>query len=71
MFAIEHSGVVPDAITLGKPMASGFPLSAIIARKEIVDSEHVSHATSGAGHPAGSAACLATLDVIQEEKLMG
>ena len=70
MFAIEHSGVVPDAITLGKPMASGFPLSAIIARKEIVDSEHVSHATSGAGHPAGSAACLATLDVIQEEKLM-
>ena len=70
MFAIEHTNTVPDVMTLGKPIASGLPLSAVVGRKEIMDAEQVSHAASGAGHSAVCAAGLATLDIIKEERLM-
>ncbi|MCB1807430.1 MAG: aminotransferase class III-fold pyridoxal phosphate-dependent enzyme, partial [Candidatus Competibacteraceae bacterium] len=37
LFAIEHSGVVPDLMTLAKSLAGGFPLSAVVGRAEIMD----------------------------------
>lgn len=71
MFAIEHSGVEPDLVTLAKSLAGGFPLSAVMGRAAIMDA--VSPGGLGGtygGSPIGCAAALAVLDVIEEEKLL-
>jgi 4-aminobutyrate aminotransferase len=70
MFAIEHSAVVPDVMILGKPLASGLPLSAVVGERSIMDSEKFSHLASGAGHPVSCAAGVATIDVIERERLV-
>lgn len=70
MFAIEHSGVRPDLITVAKSLAGGFPLSGVIGRAELMDKA----APGGlggtyAGSPVSCAAALATLQVIEDEDL--
>ena len=70
MFAIEHSGVVPDMMTMGKPIASGMPLSACVAKAEILDSAVAGHLFTTGGSPICCAAALATIDVIKKEKLV-
>ncbi len=71
MFAIEHSGVAPDLITVAKSLAGGFALSAVIGREE-----HMQAADPGglggtfAGNPIACAAALAVLDVIRTEGLL-
>jgi len=69
MFAVEHLGLEPDAITMGKPIASGLPLSACVARPEILDCPGGFHVLTTAGHPISCAASLATLEVIQRNSL--
>ncbi|MCF7935280.1 MAG: aspartate aminotransferase family protein [Synergistales bacterium] len=70
-FGIEHFDVVPDAVILGKSIASGMPLSAIVARAEIMEQwQPPAHCFTCAGHPVGCRAALATLDVIEEEGLV-
>jgi 4-aminobutyrate aminotransferase len=68
MFAFEHSEVVPDAVALGKPLGGGLPLSAVVGRRELLDLPTYSLFTLG-GSPLPCAAALATLDVIEEERL--
>ena len=68
MFAFEHSGVVADAISLGKPLGGGLPLSAVVGRKEILDVPVFNLYTLG-GSPVPCAAGLASLDVIERERL--
>lgn len=71
MFAIEHSGVVPDMLTTAKSLAGGFPLSAVTGKAEIMDS--VPPGGLGgtyAGSPVGVAAGIAVLDVIEKENLL-
>lgn len=71
MFAIEHSGVEPDLVTVAKSLAGGFPLSGVIGRANIVDSvEPGGLGGTYGGSPIGCAAALAVLDVIEEEKLL-
>lgn len=70
MLAIEHVGVKPDAVILGKPLASGMPLSAVVGRRRMMDSQSISHLTSAAGHPVCCAAGLATIEVILNEGLL-
>ena len=68
MFAIEHSGVVPDLITLAKSIAGGFPISAVVGREDIMDS--VGPGGLGgtyAGNPLACVAALAVLDIFEEE----
>ena len=70
MFAIEHSGVEPDLMTVAKSLAGGFPLSGVIGKAEIMDAP----APGGlggtyAGSPLSCAAALAVLDVIEKEGL--
>ncbi|MGP1629359.1 MAG: 4-aminobutyrate--2-oxoglutarate transaminase [Giesbergeria sp.] len=70
-FAIEHSGVAPDLITMAKSMAGGFPISAVVGRAEVMDAP----APGGlggtyAGNPLACAAALAVLDVFEQENLM-
>jgi 4-aminobutyrate aminotransferase len=69
MFAFEHSGVVPDAVTFGKPLGGGLPLSAVVGRAELLDVPTFSLFTLG-GSPVPCAAALATLDVIEDEGLV-
>ena len=68
-WAIEHFGVEPDIVCVGKGIASGIPLGAIIARKSIVTWPLGSHGNTYGGNPIACAAALATLDLIQDEYL--
>jgi len=71
MFAIEHSGVEPDLMTIAKSVAGGVPLSAVIGQADIMESPGPGGlgGTYG-GSPLGCAAGLAVLEVIREEQLL-
>jgi 4-aminobutyrate aminotransferase/(S)-3-amino-2-methylpropionate transaminase len=71
MFAIEHSGVEPDLMTLAKSIAAGLPLSAVVGKAEIMDSLG-DGAIGGTyvGNPVALAAAIAVLDVFEEEGLV-
>ena len=71
LFAIEHSGVEPDLITVAKSIAAGLPLSGVLGKAEILDAAH-DGAVGGTyvGNPVAQAAALAVLDVIEEENLI-
>jgi 4-aminobutyrate aminotransferase len=70
MFSIEHSGVVPDLITVAKGLGGGFPLSGVTGRAAIMDAAHAGGlgGTYG-GNPVCIAAAHAVLDVIAAEDL--
>ncbi len=70
LFAMEHSGVIPDLMTTAKSLAGGFPLSAVTGRAEIMDAP----APGGlggtyAGNPLALAAAEAVFEVIAAERL--
>jgi 4-aminobutyrate aminotransferase len=65
MFAIEHYKVVPDIITLAKGIASGLPLGAIIAPRDIMTWPPGSHGSTFGGNPVSCAAALATIDLLE------
>jgi 4-aminobutyrate aminotransferase/(S)-3-amino-2-methylpropionate transaminase len=69
-FAIEHSGVTPDLMTVAKSLAAGFPLSGVVGRAEVMDAPTPGGlgGTYG-GNPVACAAGLAVLDVMRDEKL--
>lgn len=64
MFAYEHYGIIPDIVTMSKSIAAGVPLSAVVGRKEIMDSACV----GGIGGTYGGSplACVAALKVIEK-----
>ena len=70
MWGIEHSGVMPDLVTVAKSIAGGLPLSAVLGKAEIMDAPGDS-AIGGTyvGNPVAQAAALAVLDVFEEEDL--
>jgi 4-aminobutyrate aminotransferase/(S)-3-amino-2-methylpropionate transaminase len=70
-FAIEHSGVVPDLITVAKSLAGGFPLSGVIGRADIMDAVPPGGlgGTYG-GNPVACAAGLAAVQAIEEDGLL-
>ena len=71
LFACEHSGVAADLMTVGKGIASGFPMGALIGRAELMDAwEPGAHGTTFGGGPLACAAAQATLDVLEEEHLL-
>jgi acetylornithine/succinyldiaminopimelate/putrescine aminotransferase len=70
MFAFEHYDVRPDVITLAKALGGGLPIGAMIAREPVASAfEPGDHASTFGGSALPSAAALATLDVIEQEKL--
>lgn len=66
MFASEHFGLEPDMILLAKGIASGMPLSAVIARDEVMKWSSGGHGSTFGGNPVSCRAALATLDVIED-----
>jgi 4-aminobutyrate aminotransferase len=70
MFACEHFDVVPDILVLAKGIASGMPLSATVARADVMNWKPGSHASTFGGNPVCVSAALATIELIENE-LMG
>jgi len=66
-WAIEHFNTEPDVLTTAKGIASGLPLGACIARREIMDWEKGSHGNTFGGNPISCAAALATIELIETE----
>jgi len=71
MFAIEHSEVIPDLITVAKSMAAGMPLSGVAGNKEIMNAPRVDEigGTFG-GNPVACAAAVEALDIISDEAFL-
>ncbi|MDR1740314.1 MAG: aspartate aminotransferase family protein [Synergistaceae bacterium] len=69
-FGIENFGVVPDAMIMGKAIASGLPLSGVVSRAELMDPLNPPvHTFTTAGNPVCCAAALATIKVLKEENI--
>jgi len=65
-------GIVPDLVTLGKPMGNGYPVAALVTRHEIVERFPFAgrvFSTFG-GNPVAARAALAVLDVIEDERIV-
>ena len=70
-FAAQAFDVIPDVMAVGKGIASGFPLSAVCARNELMSRwEPTVHGTTFGGNPISCAAAIATIQTIQDEKLL-
>jgi len=65
-FACEHFDFVPDIMTIAKGIASGLPLSATVARADLMQWHEGAHASTFGGNPVSIAAALATLDLLEE-----
>jgi adenosylmethionine-8-amino-7-oxononanoate aminotransferase len=76
-FAMEHWGVTPDLMTFAKGVTSGYqPVGGVMASPKVTDAfvgdkeKTFSHGYTYSGHPAGAAAGLANLDIIERENLV-
>ena len=70
-FASEWTGVTPDVVVMAKGIASGMPLSGILARGDLLDAFGPgSHGGTYGGNAVACAAALATLEVIEDEHLV-
>ncbi|MBO0356042.1 4-aminobutyrate--2-oxoglutarate transaminase [Muricauda ruestringensis] len=67
-FATEQYGIEPDLMTLAKGLAGGFPLSAVVGKREIMDASENLGGTF-AGSPVACAAALEVIDIIKSENL--
>ena len=72
MWAFELQGVVPDIVTLGKPMGNGHPLAAVVTTPEIAAAfaNGMEFFATFGGNPVSCAAGMAVLDVIEDERLV-
>jgi 4-aminobutyrate aminotransferase-like enzyme/Ser/Thr protein kinase RdoA (MazF antagonist) len=72
-WGFEMLGVVPDIVCLAKATGNGYPVSAVVCRREIAESFAVEGSlfASMGGTPAGASAAIATLTALRDEDLMG
>ena len=75
MWAYQDDAVVPDIVTMGKPMGNGHPVSALLTHRELIES--LDQAYNGnayfntfGGNPVSAAAALSVLDIIEEDSLI-
>ncbi len=70
-FAFQHFDVEPDIMTLAKTLGGGFPVGAMIAKKEIADlMVPGTHASTFGGNPLACSAAIAVIETIQKKKLL-
>ncbi|MDO3400448.1 aspartate aminotransferase family protein [Mycolicibacterium neoaurum] len=72
MWGFDRHDVVPDLVTMGKPMANGMPVAAMVARSAVLApfAESVPYFNTFGGNPVSMAAAAAVLDIIEDEKLI-
>lgn len=71
-WAFQTQGVVPDIVTIGKPMGNGHPVAAVVTTKAISSSfknSGMEYFNTYGGNPVSCAIALAVMDVIEKEKL--
>lgn len=72
--AFEHFHIVPDILTLGKALGGGLPIGAFVAHRDIMkcltNNPMLGHITTFGGNPVCCASALATLQILEEEKLI-
>ncbi len=70
-WAFETQGVVPDAVSMGKPIGNGHPMSAVVTTREVADSFNngMEYFNTFAGNPVSCAVGLAVLDAIERDRL--
>jgi 4-aminobutyrate aminotransferase len=66
-WASNHAGIEPDIICTAKGIASGMPLSAVIARESVMNWKPGAHASTFGGNPVCMAASLATLELLESQ----
>jgi 4-aminobutyrate aminotransferase-like enzyme len=71
LWSFAHHGIAPDVVTLGKPMGNGYPVAAVVTRRELADRFPYAGRTFSTfgGNPVAAAAALAVLDVLEDERL--
>lgn len=64
--------VIPDIVTMGKPMGNGYPVSAIVTSRGVIESfqQHSHYFNTFGGNPVACSAAMAVMDVIEQESLM-
>jgi 4-aminobutyrate aminotransferase-like enzyme len=70
MWGIEHEGLAPDVMTVAKGIANGYPVSAVLACEPIAAAWTSGNIATFGGNPIACAAAIATIDVIEAEKLV-
>ncbi len=68
----DWQGIAPDVVTVGKPMGNGYPVAAVLARPDVMAAfrSAFGYFNTFGGNPVAAAACIATLEVIDDEGLM-
>ncbi len=72
MWCFESQNVVPDIVTMGKPMGNGHPMAAVVTRREIANAfdNGIAYFNTFGGNPVSCATGLAVLNVLEDEDLM-
>jgi 4-aminobutyrate aminotransferase-like enzyme len=72
LWAFAPHGILPDVVTLGKPMGNGYPVAAVITRKDLMDrfAATTDFFSTFGGNPVAAQAALAVLEVIEDERLV-
>jgi 4-aminobutyrate aminotransferase-like enzyme/Ser/Thr protein kinase RdoA (MazF antagonist) len=72
MWSTQRLGVVPDLVTLGKPMGNGHPIGAVVTRRDLarVFADQTVFFSTFGGNPVSAAAALAVLDVLEDERVL-
>jgi len=73
MWGFQRHQLVPDLVTMGKPMGNGYPVAALCARREVMDefARTARYFNTFGGNSVACAAALAVLDVLEREQLTG
>ncbi|HXQ26635.1 MAG TPA: acetyl ornithine aminotransferase family protein [Candidatus Acidoferrales bacterium] len=68
-WAVDHTGIEPDIVCTAKGIASGMPLSAMIAKADVMDWKPGAHASTFGGNPVSIAAALATIGLLERSAI--
>ena len=71
LWSFARHGIAPDIVTLGKPMGNGYPVAAVVTRRELAERFPYAGRTFSTfgGNPVAASAALAVLDVLEDERL--
>jgi 4-aminobutyrate aminotransferase len=70
MFAVDHSGVVPDIMCVAKGMGNGLPIGGIVAKTSVMSKWHPGeHGTTFGGNPVACAAATVVIETLRSERL--
>ncbi len=71
LWSFPRHGIAPDVVTLGKPMGNGYPVAAVVTRRELAERFPYAGRTFSTfgGNPVAASAALAVLDVLEDERL--